>query len=82
MKEPSRLPVSSSRHKKQASFPSSQFVPIITLPPLTTGLPVVRRPSLATHLTFFVDCRSTSPESLSTAQSAQSGKQETQSGKQ
>ncbi len=73
MKVPSRLPVSSSRHKKQASFPSSHVVPINTLPPLTTGLPVVRRPSLATHLTFFVDCRSTSPASLSTPQSAQSG---------
>lgn len=73
IKEPSSLPVSSSRHKKQASFPSSHVVPTNTLPWLTTGLPVVRRPSLATHLTFFVDCRSTSPALFSTAQSAQSG---------
>jgi hypothetical protein len=73
MKEPSRLPVSSSKHKKHASLPSSHVVPMNTLPRLTTGLPVVGWPTSAAHLIFFVDSRSTSPALFSTPQSAQSG---------
>ena len=73
MNFPNACPVFSSKQNNAASEDESPAVPIKTLPWLTTGLPKVLLPSLATHFVFFAVDRSTSPWSFFFPKEHQSG---------